>query len=161
MRVSSRVVLATDIPLYLEIEIKKWPSGARWGQIGPNRAKSGQLDQTGPNGTKWGQIGPDGTKWGKQGKIRQSGAKQGKMRQNRVNGGWFYACRHIFMRGKNFYLATKALRQKLAKLWGFCYFLEYYRPSLKALSVFLYSSEEFFFISSESLFIKLYFEPWL
>ena len=42
---------------YLEIDIKKWPSGA----------KSGQLDQTGPNGTKWDQTGPNGAKQGQTG----------------------------------------------------------------------------------------------
>ena len=42
---------------YLEIEIKKWPSGARrgkWGQIGTNGTKQ---DQIGPNVAKWGQTG--------------------------------------------------------------------------------------------------------
>ena len=39
---------------YLEIEIKKWPSGDRrgkWGRIGPNGTKQ---DQIGPNGVKQG-----------------------------------------------------------------------------------------------------------
>ena len=35
--------------------------------------------------------------------------------------------------------------KKQAELWRYCYFLGYYRPSLKALLLFLYLSEETFF----------------
>ena len=45
-----------------------------------------------------------------------------------------------FYKRKKSCLATQALRQK----WRYCYFLGYYRPSLKALSFFLYLSEEIF-----------------
>ena len=93
-------------------------------------------------GSRRGQIGPywpikaNGTKakWGQPGLIRQrvpNRAKRGKTRP------------------KCFEL--KVVRQKLAELWGFCYFLEYHRPSLKALCLILYLY----------LFIWLYFEPWL
>ena len=33
----------------------------------------------------------------------------------------------------------------MAKLWRYCYFIGYYRPSLKALCLFLYLSEDFFY----------------
>ena len=56
-------------------------------------------------------------------------------------------------------LATKALRQKLAELWGFCRFQDFDGAPLKTSYLFLYLSEGTFFIPSESLFIWLYFEP--
>ena len=49
---------------YLEIEMKKLSSGAKWGQNGPNGAK---WDQTGPNMAKRGQTGPNGAKRGQTG----------------------------------------------------------------------------------------------
>ena len=45
---------------YLEIEIKKWPSGARRGQIGPIGPNGTKRDQARPNGAKWGQTGLNG-----------------------------------------------------------------------------------------------------
>ena len=75
---------------YLEIEMKKWPSRDKRGQIGPNR-------------TKWGQPGLNGAKQGKQGQTgpnRPNAAKRRQMRPNGVKQGRFFACRHIFMKGK-------------------------------------------------------------
>ena len=70
-------------------------SGAKLGKIGPNG------DKTGSNRAKWGQKGSTGTneaKWGHMGLI---------------------FCIHAnFYETKKSCLATPALRQKLAKLWG-------------------------------------------
>ena len=79
-------------------------------------------------------------------------AKHGQM-------GLIFCIHAYFYEIKKSCLATQALRLKLAELWQYCYFLGYYRPSLKAWSLFLYLSEEFFFMSSETLSKWLYFEP--
>ena len=85
-------------------------------------------------------MGPSGVK---QDQMVPNGAKQGQTGPNGVNGLIF--CMHTyFYEIKKLCLATQALRQKLAELWGFCYFLGYYRPSLKALLLFLYLSQENF-----------------
>ena len=59
----------------------------------------------------------------------------------------------IFMMGKHYVLQPMP-SQRLAELWRYCYFLGYYRPSLKVLALFLFLSEDFF-VSSESLVIWL------
>ena len=126
------------------------PNGAKRGQMVPNDAKQ---SQTGPNGVKraktrtkralrgktWpkGPNGPNEAKWGQMGLI---------------------FCMHAyFYEIKKSCLATQALRLKLAELWQFCYFLGYYRPSLKALSLFLYLSEEnFLYIIWKLMYIALF-----
>ena len=113
------------------------PIGAKRGQMVPNDAKQ---SQTGPNGVKraktrtkralrgktWpkGPNGPNEAKWGQMGLI---------------------FCMHAyFYEIKKSCLATQAVRLKLAEILQYCYFLGYYRPSLKALLLFLYLSEENF-----------------
>ena len=126
------------------------------GQAGLSGAKRGQ---TGPNGAKWCQMVQNRVKRGQTGPKRAYGAKRGPKGQMGPNEakwghmGLIFCMHTYFYEIKKSCLATQALRQKLAELWGFCYFLGYYRPSLKALLLFLYLSEEFFFISSESLCI--------
>ena len=63
---------------YLEFEIEKWSSRAKWGQAGPGGTR---LDQAGPNGAKRGQMGPNGAKRGQMGPNR---AKQGQTGLNRA-----------------------------------------------------------------------------
>ena len=101
------------------------PNGVKRGQKVPKSAVWGQTWPKGP-------TGPNEAKWGHMGLICMQA--------------YFYEI-------KKSYLATQALRLKLAELWQYCYFLGFYRPLLKALLLFLYLSEEFFFISSESLCI--------
>ena len=122
------------------------PIGAKWGQMVPNDAKQ---SHTGPNGVKraktrtkralrgktWpkGPNGPNEAKWGQMGLI---------------------FCMHAyFYEIKKSCLATQAIRLKLAEILQYCYFLGYYRPSLKALLLFLSCQRKMFFISSESLCI--------
>ena len=111
------------------------PIGAKRGQMVPNDAKQ---SQAGPNGVKraktrtkralrgktWpkGPNGPNEAKWGQMGLI--------------------FCIHAYFYEIKKSCLATQALRVKLAELWLYCHFLGYYRPSLKAWSLFLYLSEE-------------------
>ena len=86
------------------------PSRAKWGQVVPNRVKRGQ---TGSNRAKWNQKGPYRAKWGQKGQMGPNEAKWGHMR--------LIFCMHAyFYEIKKSCLATQALRQKLAKLWGFC-----------------------------------------
>ena len=61
---------------YLEIEIEKWSSGAKWGQMEPNGIKRGQTrpnrakqGQTRPNENKRSQEGAKMAKWGQTGLI--------------------------------------------------------------------------------------------
>ena len=126
------------------------PIGAKRGQMVANDAKQ---SQTGPNGVKraktrtkralrgktWpkGPNGPNEAKWGQMGLI---------------------FCMHAyFYEIKKSCLATQALRLKLAELWQFCYFLGYYRPSLKALLLFLYLSEEnFLYIIWKLMYVALF-----
>ena len=138
--------------------VKRWANGAKRGQTGLNGAKRGQTGpnrakrcQTVPNGAKQGETGP---KRGETGPKRAKRALRGQTWRKGPNGtkrGQMGSYGIDFLHARNFYeikkscFATQALRQKLAELWGFCYFLGYYRPSLKALSLFLYLSEEFFF----------------
>ena len=126
------------------------PSGAKQGQMVPNGAKQGQ---TWSNKAKNGQKVPYGAKR----------CQKGQWGQTRPNGVmWRIFCMHAyFYENKKSYFATQALRQKLAELLRYCYFLGYYGLSLKTWALFLYLSEDFFLISSESLFIWLYFEPQL
>ena len=70
-------------------------------------------------------------------------AKWGQTGLNRAKGGKHCMHKYFYERKKS-YLATQALRQKMAELWRYCYFLGYYRLSLKTWAVFLYLSEEFF-----------------
>ena len=111
-------------------------SGAKQGQMVANRVKRGQ---TGSNGAKKGQKVPYGP-------IVAKRAKQGQMGHM----GLIFCMHAYFYEIKKSCLATQALRQKLTELWQYCYFVGYYGPSLKALSLLLYLSEENFFISSES-----------
>ena len=75
-------------------------SGAKQGQMVPNGANQGQ---TGPNGAKYGLTGPNVDKRAKWSQMGLS------------------FCMHAyFYEVKKSCLATHALRQKLAKLWGFC-----------------------------------------
>ena len=126
------------------------PIGAKRGQMVPNDAKQ---SQTGPNGVKraktrtkralrgktWpkGPNGPNEAKWGQMGLI---------------------FCMHAyFYEIKKSCLATQAIRLKLAEILQYCYFLGYYRPSLKALLLFLYLSEEdFFYIIWKLMYIALF-----
>ena len=111
---------------------------AKWCQMVPNGAKQGQ---TGPHGVKRGQKGPKrayGAKSGQKGQMGPNEAKWGHM-------GLIFCMHAYFYEIKKSCLATQALRLKLAELWQYCHFLGYYRPSLKAWSLFLYLSEEFFF----------------
>ena len=126
------------------------PSGAKQGQMVPNGAKQGQ---TGPHGVKRGQKGPKrayGAKSGQKGQTGPNEAKWGHM-------GLIFCMHAYFYEIKKSCLATQALRLKLAELWQFCYFLGYYRPSLKALSLFLYLSEEnFLYIIWKLMYIALF-----
>ena len=126
------------------------PIGAKRGQMVPNDAKQ---SQTGPNGVKraktrtkralrgktWpkGPNGPNEAKWGQMGLI---------------------FCMHAyFYEIKKSCLATQAVRLKLAEILQYCYFLGYYRPSLKALLLFLYLSEEnFLYIIWKLMYIALF-----
>ena len=58
---------------YLEINIEKWPSGAKQGQPGPSRANRGQQ---GPTGVDQGHQGPTGAN---RGQMRPNEAKQDQM----------------------------------------------------------------------------------
>ena len=65
--------------MYLDMKIEEWPSRAKLGQAGPNRAI---WCQTGSNGAKWGQMGPKMAKkclTGPNVAKRANGAKQGQM----------------------------------------------------------------------------------
>ena len=126
------------------------PIGAKRGQMVPNDAKQ---SQTGPNGVKraktrtkralrgktWpkGPNGPNEAKWGQMGLI---------------------FCMHAYFYDiKKSCLATQAVRLKLAEILQYCYFLGYYRPSLKALLLFLYLSEEnFLYIIWKLMYIALF-----
>ena len=124
--------------------------------MGPSGAKQVQMV---PNGAKWCKTGSNGVKRGQKGPKRAYGAKRGPKGQMGPNEakwghmGLIFCMHAYFYEIKKSCLATQALRVKLAELWLYCHFLGYYRPSLKAWSLFLYLSEEFFFISSESLCI--------
>ena len=125
------------------------PNRAKQDQMVPNGAKQGQ---TGPNGVKRGQKWPKSAVWGQtwpKGPTGPNEAKWGHM-------GLIFCMHTYFYEIKKSCLATQALRQKLAELWGFCYFLGYYRPSLKALSLFLYLSEEIFYIIWKLMYIALF-----
>ena len=107
------------------------PSGVKQDQMVPNGAKQGQ---TGPNGVKRGKKLPKSALWGQtwpKGPTGPNEANWGHM-------GLIFCMHTYFYEIKKSCLATQALRQKLAELWGFCYFLGYYRPSLKALSLFFF-----------------------
>ena len=116
--------------------------------MGPSGAKQVQMV---PNGAKWCKTGSNGVKRGQKGPKRAYGAKRGPKGQMGPNEakwghmGLIFCMHAYFYEIKKSCLATQALREKLAELWGFCYFLGYYRPSLKAWLLFLYLSEEFFF----------------
>ena len=113
------------------------PSGVKQGQMVPNGAKQGQ---TGPHGVKRGQKGPKrayGAKSGQKGQTGPNEAKWGHM-------GLIFCMHAYFYEIKKSCLATQAVRLKLAEILQYCYFLGYYRPSLKALLLFLYLSEENF-----------------
>ena len=60
---------------YLEMEIEKWPSGARQGKLGQTGPNGTKQDQTGPNWTKGGQAGSNRAKRGKRGQIGPHWAK--------------------------------------------------------------------------------------
>ena len=124
------------------------PSGAKQGQAGSSGVKQGQAEQS---GTNWGQAGP---KWGRTGNTGQTGPNGAKRSQM----GLIFCIQEYFHEMKISCLATKALRQILAKLWGFCLFQDFDRAPLKTGLFFLYFSEEIF-ISSETLLLWLYFEP--
>ena len=49
-----------------------------------------------------------------------NGAKQAKRAQTGPNGAGFFCLKEYFYAMEISCLATKALRQKLAELWGFC-----------------------------------------
>ena len=119
------------------------PIGAKRGQMVPNDAKQ---SQTGQNGVKRGKTRPKRALRGKTWPKGPNEAKWGQM-------GLIFCMHTYYYERKKLCLATQALRLKLAELWLYCHFLGYYRPSLKAWLLFLYLSEEIFFISSESLFI--------
>ena len=112
---------------------------AKWCQMVPNGAKQ---SQTGPSGVKRGKTRPKrafrSQMWPK-GPNRPNKAKWGQM-------GLIFCVHAYFHEIKKSCLATQALRLKLAELWQYCYVLGYYRPSLKAWSLFLYLSEDFFYI---------------
>ena len=91
------------------MKIEEWPSRVKWGQEGPNRAK---WCQTGSHRAKWGQTGP------KKAKKSLAGLNVAK-RANRAKRGQMGSYGLIYEIKKS-YLATQALRQKLAELWGFC-----------------------------------------
>ena len=126
------------------------PIGAKRGQMVPNDAKQ---SQTGPNGVKraktrtkralrgktWpkGPNGPNEAKWGQMGVI--------------------FCMQAYFYEIKKSCLATQAVRLKLAEILQYCYFLGYYRPSLKALLLFLYLSQEnFLYIIWKLMYIALF-----
>ena len=95
------------------------PSGAKQVQMVPNSAK---WCKTGSNGAKKGQKGPtepNGAQKGKWGQTRPKRVLRGKRGQMGSNVAVF--CMHAyFYEIKRSCLATQALRQKLAELWGFC-----------------------------------------
>ena len=132
---------------YLEIKIEEWQSRAKWGQSVPNGAKWCQMT---PNRVKRGQTRPkrvlQGQTWPK-GPNGPNEAKWGQM-------GLIFCMHTYFYEIKKSCLATQALRQKLAKLWQYCHFLVNYRHSLKALSLFLYLSEEIFFLYHLKAFLN-------
>ena len=142
---------------YLEIKSEEWPNRAKWGQSGPNGAKWCQMMpnrvkrvQTGSNGLKRGRKGPYGAKLGQKGQT-------GQTKPNGVKWGWFFCMHAYFYEIKKSCLATQAIRLKLAEILQYCYFLGYYRPSLKALLLFLYLSEEdFFYIIWKLMYIALF-----
>ena len=116
--------------------------------MGPSGAKQVQMV---PNGAKWCKTGSNGVKRGQKGPKRAYGAKRGPKGQMGPNEakwghmGLIFCMHAYFYEIKKSCLATQALRVKLAELWLYCHFLGYYRPSLKALLLFLYLSEEIFF----------------
>ena len=113
------------------------------------KAQRDKLGQMGKSGTNQDQIGPNGAKRGQTGLNGANGAKQGHKGLNRAKRGQtgLIFCMHkYFYERKKSCFATQALRQKLAELWRYCYFLGYYRLSLKTWAVFLYLSEDFFYI---------------
>ena len=85
------------------MKIEEWPSRAKWGQAGPNRTKWCQMV---PNRVKRGQKGQKKTSRGQTGPKGATGLNEAK---------WAHIGLFFFS-----YLATQALRQKLAELWGFC-----------------------------------------
>ena len=94
---------------YLEIKIEEWPSRAKWGQTGqmvPNGANQGEM---GSNRAIRGHIGPSGAKSGQKGQTGPNEAKWGQM-------GLIFCMHADFYEIKKSYLATQALRLKLAKL---------------------------------------------
>ena len=128
------------------------PIGAKQSQMVPNDAKQ---SQTGPKGVNGVKTRPNRALWGitwPKGPNGPNEAKWGQM-------GLIFCMHAYFYEIKKSCLATQALRQKLGKLWGFCLFLDFDRTPLKTLYLFLYLSEEIFFISSESLLLRGFFEP--
>ena len=125
------------------------PIRVKQGQMVPNDAKQ---SQTGPNGVKRGKTRPKRTLRGQTWPKGPNGPNEAKWGQM----GLIFCMHADFYEIKKSCLATQAFRLKLAKLWQYCYFLGYYRPSLKAWSLFLYLSEEIFFISSESLLLRVF-----
>ena len=115
------------------------PIGAKQGQMVPNDAKQ---SQTGPNGLKRGQTRPKRALQGKTWPTGPNGPNEAKWGQM----GLIFCMHTYFYEIKKSCYATQALRQKLAELWGFCYFLGYYRPSLKALSLFFVLVRRIFFL---------------
>ena len=102
------------VPWNLNLNVAKW---SQIGPIGPYRTKQ---DQTAPNGAKWVKTGPNRVKRAKRGQTRPNGAD-------------VFVCMHILMRRKKSCLATKALRQKLAELWEFCWFQDFHVGPWKQL----------------------------
>ena len=123
------------------------PIGAKWCQMMRNRVKR---VQTGSNGLKRGRKGPYGAKLGQKGQT-------GQTKPNGVKWGWFFCMHAYFYEIKKSCLATQAVRLKLAEILQYCYFLGYYRPSLKALLLFLYLSEEnFLYIIWKLMYVALF-----
>ena len=133
---------------------------AKQGWVGPIRAKQGQMvpndakqSQTGPNGVKRGKTRPKRTLRGQTWPKGPNGPNEAKWGQM----GLIFCVHAYFHETKKSCLATQALRLKLAELWQYCYFLGYHRLSLKALSLFLYLSEEiFFYIIWKLMYIALF-----
>ena len=89
------------------------PSRAKQDQMVPNGAKQGQ---TGPNGVKRGQKGPKKASRGQMWPKGPTGPNEAKW----AHIGLIFCMHAYFYEIKKSYLATQALRQKLAELWGFC-----------------------------------------
>ena len=111
---------------------------AKWRQAGPNGAKLDQLDQTGSNGAKQGQTGLNGANRAKLGQIGPNEPTEAKWGQL----GLTFCMQAYFHERKKIMFSNQGPQTKIGQAMGILLF-SHYMPSLKALCLFFYLSDNF------------------